>query len=127
MLLLVAVIVVVVVVVIVSTTTTTTTTITITIDKGMDTIRREIIALLRENEMDARAISRALGIREKEVYAHLPHIARTLGWRGEKLFMTPPQCLSCGYVFTDRARVTRPGRCPRCRGTRVSAPVYRVA
>jgi predicted Zn-ribbon and HTH transcriptional regulator len=93
---------------------------------AMDTVRRRLIELLRANEMDAREISRVLGIREKAVYEHLPHIARTLAGRGEKLDMVPPECLACGYVFTDRARVTRPGRCPRCRATRVSAPAYRI-
>jgi predicted Zn-ribbon and HTH transcriptional regulator len=93
----------------------------------MDTIRRQLIALLRANEMGAREISRALGIREKAVYEHLPHVAKTLAGLKEKLAMAPPECLSCGYVFADRSRVTRPGRCPRCRGTRVAAPVYRIS
>jgi len=83
--------------------------------------------LLRGNEMAARDISRAVGIREKEVCDHLPHIKKTLAGQGEKLVMTPPECLACGFPFSGRSRFTRPGRCPRCRGTRVAAPTYRIA
>jgi predicted Zn-ribbon and HTH transcriptional regulator len=92
----------------------------------MGTIRQRIIEALKANEMDARELSRAVGVREKEIYEHLPHIARTLAGRREKLTMRPPECLSCGYIFSDRSRFTRPGRCPRCRGTRVAAPTYRI-
>jgi predicted Zn-ribbon and HTH transcriptional regulator len=92
----------------------------------MGTVRHRIIEALKENEMDARELSRAAGVREKEIYEHLPHIARTLAGRGAKLSMRPPECLACGYVFSERSRFTRPGRCPRCRGTRVSAPTYRI-
>ena len=93
----------------------------------METVRHRIIEALRESEMDARELSRAVGVREKEIYEHLHHVAKTLAGRGEKLAMTPPECLACGYTFRDRSRFTRPGRCPRCRGTRLAAPRYRIA
>ena len=93
----------------------------------MRTARQHIIDLLRGAEMSAQDISRAVGIREKQVYDHLPHIAKTLAGRGETFVMTPPECLSCGYTFSARSRFTRPGRCPRCRATRVTAPAFRVS
>jgi DNA-directed RNA polymerase specialized sigma subunit len=43
----------------------------------MGTKRKQIIDLLSKKEMDARELSQAVGIREKEVYEHLPHIARS--------------------------------------------------
>jgi len=42
------------------------------------TTRQQMIVLLSESEMSARDISQAMRIREKEVYEHLPHIARSL-------------------------------------------------
>ena len=93
----------------------------------MPTIRRQIIELLDETEMDAREISRAVKIKEKEVYEHLPHIARSLAATGSKLTIRPSECLKCGYIFKDRRRFTRPGRCPRCRDSHLINPSYRVA
>lgn len=92
----------------------------------MQTVRQRIIALLSESEYSARDISQALRIREKEVYDHLSHIARTLTSQKRELKVTPAQCLQCEYVFGDRKRFTGPGRCPRCKGEHIQEPKYRV-
>ena len=92
----------------------------------MGTIRQQIIELLADREMDAREISRELGIREKEVYEHLVHIAKSLAAKGKALLIQPSRCLSCGYVFKDRKRFTRPGRCPRCKKTHLQSPAYYI-
>lgn len=92
----------------------------------MPTIRQAIIALISDREMDARELSRELGIKEKEVYEHLAHIQRSMAAKGSKLLVRPSECLGCGYVFKDRRRLTRPGRCPRCRETHLTNPVYRI-
>ncbi|MFO8164288.1 MAG: hypothetical protein R6T98_07125, partial [Desulfatiglandales bacterium] len=84
---------------------------------AVKTARQEMIVLLSENDITARELSQALGIREKEVYQHLPHIARSLAAQRKKLIILPISCLSCGYVFKDRRRFTRPSRCPRCKST----------
>lgn len=88
------------------------------------TLRRRILELLRGQEMGARELSRALGIREAEVLAHLEHVARTADGAGERFTLIPSQCLLCGFVFEDRRRLTRPGRCPRCRRSRIEPPRY---
>ena len=93
----------------------------------MQTVRQRIIALLSENEMDARELSREVGIREKEVSDHLTHIARSLAAKGKKLDIHPAQCLSCGYVFKNRKRFTRPGRCPSCRKSHLLSPSYYIS
>lgn len=92
----------------------------------MDTLRQRMIALLREGELDAMELSSLLSIREKEVYEHLPHIARTLESTGEKLIITPYSCLKCNYAFAGRARFDRPGRCPRCKGGHIRMATYSV-
>lgn len=90
------------------------------------TLRQRLADLLQEQEADALELSQALGIAEKDVYAHLEHIRRTAAAAGDALAVTPSECLACGYVFADRVRLTRPGRCPHCRGTRVSRPSFRI-
>jgi predicted Zn-ribbon and HTH transcriptional regulator len=83
-----------------------------------------MIDLLLEGEMTDRDLSQALGIPEKDVYGHLDHIARSLGPRGGKLRILPARCMSCGYVFKERTRWSRPGRCPKCRDSHIERPAY---
>ena len=92
----------------------------------MKTVRQKIIELLSEGEMDARELSREVSIREKEVYDHLTHIARSLAVKGKNLNIQPARCLSCDYAFEDRQRFTRPGRCPRCKKSHLQSPSYYI-
>lgn len=92
----------------------------------MQTVRQQIIELLTNGEMDARELSREVGIKEKEAIEHLSHIARTLAVQGKKLAIRPAECLLCGYVFEKRQRFTRPGRCPRCKKSRLQSPVFYI-
>ena len=90
------------------------------------TVRRRILALLRSRQMSARELSQSLGIEEKEVYSHLDHVHRSAVPLGLRLQIRPSQCLKCGFVFKDRARFTPPGRCPRCKGTYLQKPAFRI-
>jgi predicted Zn-ribbon and HTH transcriptional regulator len=90
------------------------------------TIRQHIADLLNENDMSARELSQALGIREKEVFYHISHIARTVKAQGKKLIILPSQCLSCGYVFEDRKRFTPPGKCPYCKKSHLKDPAFKI-
>lgn len=76
--------------------------------------------------MGVRDLSQALGISEKDVTAHLEHIRRSVSGKGGRLDMTPCECLSCGYVFKDRGRVSKPGRCPKCRQSHILGAMFRI-
>ncbi|MBN2124328.1 MAG: transcriptional regulator [Deltaproteobacteria bacterium] len=96
-------------------------------DKTPDqTVRQRMIALLGERDMSARELSQALGIRERLVYEHLDHVARSLASHGKRLEPVPFRCLHCGFIFKERKRLTRPGRCPRCKKGHLETPVYRI-
>lgn len=92
----------------------------------MKTIRQQLIEILSEGEITAIELSQDLGIREKEVYEHLPHIARSVASQGKKFVIEPSRCLKCGYVFEGRKRFTKPGHCPQCRETHIQRPAFRV-
>ena len=92
----------------------------------METVRQKIIGLLTDMEMSARDLSQALGIREKEVVQHLVHVEKTVAAQKKRLMIIPFLCLDCEYVFKERKRYTRPGRCPRCKGTHVETPTFRI-
>ena len=76
--------------------------------------------------MTAIDLSRDLRIMEKEVYEHLPHIARSVASQRKQLVIHPSICQKCGYVFKDRTRFTRPGRCPKCRETHIQRPSFEI-
>ncbi len=93
---------------------------------SVKTIRQQIIELLMAQEMSARDLSQAVGIREKEVYEHLVHVARSVNSQKQKLNITPSGCLGCGYLFKNRKRYTPPGRCPHCKSEHIQNPTYRI-
>ena len=91
------------------------------------TIRQDIIALLKAEECSVRDISVSIGIPEKEVYEHLSHISRTVTTQRKKLAVKPFECRHCGYVFKDRKRLSRPSRCPKCKGTYLKGAAYKIS
>lgn len=92
----------------------------------MPTIRQQIIDLLSRDACDVRELSQALHISEKDVNAHLPHIHKSVTSQNRKLEVIPASCSECGFTFKDRKRLTKPSRCPKCRGQRIQSPRYRV-
>ncbi len=92
----------------------------------MATIRQKMMELLRKEELDAHDLSQILSRREKEVYEHLPHIVKSLEAVGEKLTVHPYVCQTCEYVFRDRSRLNRPGKCPRCKEGAIRMATYEI-
>ena len=90
------------------------------------TLRQKIMSLLEQGPMSARELSKVLRIQEKLVYEHLVHIDRTVKAKKQKLIIHPAQCSSCHYVFSNRKKFTKPGRCPECRQSHIQAPMYEI-
>lgn len=90
------------------------------------TIRQQIITLLTDETMGARELSQTLHQSEKEIYAHLQHIGRSLKAEGRLLKIDPAVCLHCGFVFRQRRKPQPPGHCPNCRKTRIRRPRYHI-
>ncbi len=91
-----------------------------------DTIRHQIISCLNNGPMNVIEISQDIGIMEKEVYEHLEHISLSMKARSKDLTIHPSRCLNCGFIFENRKRFKRPGRCPECKGTRITKPLYEI-
>lgn len=87
------------------------------------TTRRRILELLKEAPITARGLSQNLGVSEKEVYEHLPHIEKSLRMSGG-IICAPARCLECGFIFKKRTRFTTPSKCPVCRSEAISPPLY---
>jgi predicted Zn-ribbon and HTH transcriptional regulator len=82
--------------------------------------------VLRGNQLTARDISINVGVREQEIYDHLRHIQRSLARKGGELVVTPSECLKCGFVFSKRERLRKPGKCPSCKGQSITEPLFSV-
>jgi predicted Zn-ribbon and HTH transcriptional regulator len=91
-----------------------------------ETPRQAIARLLSAAAHDAHELSTLAHVPERDVAGHLEHLARSLRRNGGRLDVEPARCRDCDYVFRDRARLTRPSGCPRCRSQHLTAPVFRV-
>jgi predicted Zn-ribbon and HTH transcriptional regulator len=96
-------------------------------ERRSQTVRQDLLRVLRAGPATARDLSRAVGASERDVVEHLVHLGKSLRVRGERLEIEPATCLDCGFVFTKRDRPARPSHCVRCRGARLTLPVFSVA
>lgn len=92
----------------------------------MPTARRQLIELLSYEPRTASSLARALGLHRGDVEDDLRHALRSAEAAGHRVEVVPARCKSCGFVFgTDR--ISKPGRCPSCKGSRVFEPLLRLA
>lgn len=89
-----------------------------------ETHRAALARALREGACTSRDLSTLVGIREKDVAPHLEHLQRSAAHRGERLVIEAAACLACGFRFSQRQRLTTPGRCPECSSERIEPPVF---
>ena len=88
------------------------------------TPRESLLQLLSAQPKSARELSQEAGLSERDVVFHLGHLQKTLKTKRRRLRVTPATCLDCGYVFHKRTRLTSPGKCPVCRSTHLSDPLF---
>ncbi len=91
------------------------------------TLRERITQRLRSGPATAADLSRSVGLPERDVAAHLAHVARSARAQGERLEQVPARCVQCDFAFEKRERLTRPGACPRCKGRRIRRPRFWIA
>jgi transcriptional regulator len=88
------------------------------------TVRQRLADLLRTEELTAHELSQRAGIPEHDVAGHLRHLEHTLTQTSERLRTLAPFCIQCGFCFEQRAKHTRPSRCPRCKSERLAPPRF---
>jgi predicted Zn-ribbon and HTH transcriptional regulator len=91
------------------------------------TPRQRIVELLTGSRRSSYQLAQLLGIPERQVEDHLAHVVKTIARDRHKRFVLEPSaCQDCGFVFRERRRLTRPGRCPCCRSEGITAPRYGI-
>jgi predicted Zn-ribbon and HTH transcriptional regulator len=87
----------------------------------MKTLRRELLARLAGQPRSVSSLARELGLKHTDVQEDLRHALRSAEAEGWRVDILPARCRACGFTF-DRGRLSRPGKCPVCRSTRLFEP-----
>ncbi len=90
------------------------------------TVRGQLRLLLGQGWHSLRELSQELHQSEKDLISHLEHLRRSRGAGADLFEVDAPVCLQCGFHFSTRERLQQPGRCPKCRATRISKARYRL-
>ncbi len=88
------------------------------------TVRQQLVEALTGAPMSAKGASALLGVSEKDVIDHLKHIEKTAKRADWRLRIMPAECRKCGFVFEDRGKFSKPGKCPECRDTYIAEPAF---
>jgi len=89
------------------------------------TRRRQLLEVLSAEARTASSLARELGLDRRDLEMELRHMIRSARAAGHQVMIEPARCRACGFEF-DEDRITKPGRCPACRGSRVFEPRFRV-
>jgi predicted Zn-ribbon and HTH transcriptional regulator len=89
------------------------------------TLRKQFIELLSQEPRSISSIAREMGLHRRDAEDDLRHALRSAVAAGHKVEVIPARCKSCGFVFDD-GRLTKPGRCPSCKGSRLFEPLIQL-
>lgn len=87
--------------------------------------RRQLIELLSREPRSVSSLARELGLTRGDVEDDLRHALRSAVAAGYRIEILPARCKACGFTFSDD-KLSKPGRCPACKGSRLLEPMIRV-
>ena len=90
------------------------------------TVRRQLIELLSREPRSVSSLARELGVTRGNLEEDLRHALRSARAAGHRIEVLPARCKTCGFAF-DAAKLSKPGRCPSCKGTRLFEPMIRLS
>lgn len=89
------------------------------------TRRKQLIDVLSHEPRSVSSLAREFGLTRGDVEDDLGHAIRSASAHGHTIEVLPARCKSCDFVFSAE-RLTKPSRCPSCKGTRVFEPMLRL-
>ncbi|HDQ59867.1 MAG TPA: ArsR family transcriptional regulator [Candidatus Woesearchaeota archaeon] len=92
----------------------------------LQTRRKEIMGILEKQEMTLKQLAEHFAITPKEISEDLKHISQTIKAGHKKLVQRWAVCNSCGFVFKERKRLSRPTKCPECRSEDISEQKFSI-
>jgi transcriptional regulator len=88
------------------------------------TVRRQIADLLKQPRTSS-SIAHELKLTRDEVEDHLKHLLKSARAAGQDVRVEPARCRNCGYTFS-KDKLTKPGKCPDCKGTHLYEPLIQI-
>jgi predicted Zn-ribbon and HTH transcriptional regulator len=82
------------------------------------TVRKQLLSMLSAEPRSVSSIARELRLRRGDVEDDLRHMIRSARAAGHVVSILPARCKACGFTFGED-RLSKPGKCPQCRGTRL--------
>jgi predicted Zn-ribbon and HTH transcriptional regulator len=89
------------------------------------TLRKQVMDVLSREPRSVSRLALEIGLPRAEVEDALRHMIRSARAAGHRIVVVPARCRSCGFTF-DEDRLTRPGKCPACRNSRIFEPQIAV-
>jgi predicted Zn-ribbon and HTH transcriptional regulator len=87
--------------------------------------RRHLIELLSREPRSVSSLARELGMTRGDVEDDLRHAIRSARAQGHDVQVIPARCKNCDFVFGDD-KLSKPSRCPACKGTRLFEAMLQV-
>ena len=87
--------------------------------------RKDLIGILQHAPASLHDLAVLLDMPPKELEDDLRHLIRSLKNMPYRARITPATCRKCGFVF-HRDKLHKPGKCPQCHGTWISAPLISI-
>jgi transcriptional regulator len=84
--------------------------------------RKHLIDLLSHDPRSISSLARELGASRSDLEDDLRHAIRSARAQGHIVRVIPARCKSCDFVF-DVDKLSKPSRCPACKGTRLFEPM----
>ena len=89
------------------------------------TLRRDLLAYLSREPRSVSRLARELRLPRADVEDALRHMIRSARAAGHRIVVVPARCRGCGFTF-DEDKLTKPGRCPECKESRIFEPQISV-
>ena len=89
------------------------------------TVRRDLVQMLTSQPRSVSSIARELGLDRRDVEDHLRHAIRSARAAGHHVIIEPARCKQCGFMFGED-KLSKPGKCPECRGSRIFEAQIRI-
>ena len=87
--------------------------------------RKDLLTMLTEGPRSVSSLARELGLKRADVEEDLRHLVRSARAAGHRIVVQPARCRGCGFTFGED-RLSKPGKCPACRGTWIYEPQISV-
>src|SRR5437764_9133058 len=80
------------------------------------TVRKSLLKILSVQPRSVSSLARELGLKRADIEDDLRHLIRSARAAGHRVVIEPARCRAVGFTFGDD-KLSKPGKCPSCRGT----------